>query len=286
MLPSYPLKHLYTLALAEGEGMGTAYEYYAKRLALGRWLAGRPRPASLLVAGLPEKYGASLDFLLLAGELGAAVTVVDDRPAALERLRGALAVLEESPLPLARPTCLLADLPGLAALRGRFDLALSSEVLQRLTPEERPAYIARLLALAPALALFAPNAGNPAHTGRSGLAGLRLEELRALVGDDGRPLTADRWQQTTNDGAVVGGRQPAVNSGYVDMPPFPPGITRSDAQREQATQGRFEAMVMWGLRYYAHGERVLPGAIRRRQSHIVYAFVGDGAVRTLARTGE
>ena len=90
MLAHYTIKDLYALALAEGEGMGTAYEYYAKRLALGRWLKARPRPASILVAGLPEKYGASLDFLLLAGELGAAVTVVDDRPAALDRLRGAL----------------------------------------------------------------------------------------------------------------------------------------------------------------------------------------------------
>ena len=62
--------------------------------------------------------------------------------------------------------------------------------------------------------------------------------------------------------------------GYIDMPPFPPGITRSDEQREQATQGAFEAVVMGGLRGYAHAERFLPGAIRRRQSHIVFALTG------------
>ncbi len=67
MLPTHSIKALYALALAEGEGMGTAYEYYAKRLILGRWLAERPRPASILIAGLPQKYGASLDLLLLAG---------------------------------------------------------------------------------------------------------------------------------------------------------------------------------------------------------------------------
>ena len=278
MLAHYTIKDLYALALAEGEGMGTAYEYYAKRLALGRWLKGRPRPASILIAGLPEKYGASLDFLLLAGELGAAVTVVDDRPAALDRLRGALDRPQRSSetsevwAMLPRPVCLLADLPGLAGLAGRFDLAVSSEVLQRLTAPERPAYIAALRARAAALALFAPNADNPAHTGRSGLSGLRLDELRALLADrrtptadgrqttnDQRPLTTDHWPLTTS-------------SGYIDMPPFPPGITRSGEQREQATQGRFEATVMWGLGIYVHGERLLPNAVRRRQSHIVYAL--------------
>ena len=256
MLAHYTIKALYALALAEGEGMGTAYEYYAKRLALGRWLKARPRPASILIAGLPEKYGASLDFLLLAGELGAAVTVVDDRPAALARLRQALSSSESSEAwaTLAPPSAIiLADLPRLATLSGRFDLAVSSEVLQRLAAAERPVYVAALRARADALALFAPNADNPAHTDRSGLAGLHLSELRTLLSDD-------PWQLTT---------------GYIDMPPFPPGITRSDAQREQATQGAFEAAVMGGLRVYAHGERFLPGALRRRQSHIVYALAGD-----------
>ena len=45
-------------------------------------------------------------------------------------------------------------------------------------------------------------------------------------------------------------------------------------KRQQATQGAFEAAVMGGLRVYAHGERLLPGALRRRQSHIVYALAG------------
>ncbi len=269
MLTRYTIKDLYTLALAEREGMGTAYEYYAKRLALGRWLKDRPRPASILIAGLPEKYGASLDFLLLAGELGAAVTVVDERPAALARLRGALAALDGSSLPLARPVCLLADLPRLAGLAGRFDLAMSSEVLQRLAAAERPAYVAALRGRAAALALFAPNADNPAHTNRSGLAGLRLGEMSALT-----QATADRRLPTAAGEAAVGGRPSAVVSGYIDMPPFPPGITRSDEQREQATQGAFEAVVMGGLRGYAHAERFLPGAIRRRQSHIVFALTG------------
>ena len=262
MLPTHSIKALYALALAEGEGMGTAYEYYAKRLILGRWLAERPRPASILIAGLPQKYGASLDFLLLAGELGATVTVVDERPAALARLERALGAAAGG-LPLARPAVALVALPDLPGLHGRFDLALSSEVLQRLDPAGRAAYVTALRARAAAVALFAPNADNPAHTGRSGLAGLTLAELRALL------------SETAPSPLAVGGRPSAVVSAYVDMPPFPPGITRSDEQREQATQGAFEALVMSGLRVYAHAERFLPGGLRRRQSHIVYALA-DG----------
>lgn len=254
MLSRLSIKDLYPLALAEGEGMGTAYEYYVKRRPLSVFLAGRPRPRSILIAGLPEKYGASLDFMLLATELGAAVTVVDDRPAALERLRGALDMLErlgDAP-PINRPTsALLADLETISAVSGPFDLILSSEVLQRLTPAARSSYVASLRSMSPTLALFCPNAHNEAHNSRSGLGGLSLDEMRQLTAT---------W---------------TTGVGYIDMPPFPPGITRTAEQRDEATSGRFEALVMWGLGIYARAERFVPVALRRRQSHIVYAFI-DG----------
>lgn len=254
MLARYSVKDLYPPALAEGEGMGTAYEYYVKRMALGRFLAGRPRPKSVLIAGLPQKYGASLDFMLLASELGAEVTVIDDRGSALERLRDGLAVLAkmaDAP-PINPPAAtILTDLETPALGGACFDLILSSEVLQRLTPEGRRNYVTHLRRLAPTMALFCPNAGNEAHNSRSGLGGLSLEELRALAGEGGGRVIAD----------------------YIDMPPFPPGITRSAEQRDEATSGRFEAFVMWGLGVYARAERVLPGALRRRHAHIVYAFV-------------
>jgi hypothetical protein len=272
MLANYSIKDLYALALAEGEGMGTAYEYYVKRVALRRFLDGRVQPRSILIAGLPEKYGASLDFVLLGSELGAAVTVVDDRPWAIERLRGALEVLANFPdaPPLDPPGAfVLADLDTLATINGRFDLALSSEVLQRLSQSGRQSYLGRLGQLASAAALFCPNADNQAHNSISGLAGLRLEEMRTLTTDDGRQTTERR------PSSVVRRPSSVVSSGYIDMPPFPPGITRSATQREEATSGRFEALVMWGLGRYAHVERLLPAAVRRRQSHIVYAFASD-----------
>jgi hypothetical protein len=259
MLTSFSIKSLYALALAEGEGVGTAYEYFAKRLALAGWLKRLERPARLLIAGLPEKYGSSLDFLQLAQELGASVTVVDERPFALTKLQSSLAAAQgagwlTAVSPNLIPTTSLADL---AELTDSFDLAISSEVLQRLDEADRPRYVARLGELATAVALFCPNADNPAHTNLSGLHGLTLAQLQALFPtSDQRPATS---------------HQPPA-TGYIDMPPFPPGVIRSEEQREQATSGKFEAFAMWGLGYYARAEKILPTAVRRRQSHIVYAL--------------
>lgn len=256
MLRTLSIKSLYALALAEGEGVGTAYEYFAKRLVLRRWLAGRQRPSRILIAGLPEKYGSSLDFLQLAQELGAEVTVVDERPSVLEKLQNSLAAAQkEGWLTAVAPQTIAVDtMTDLSAAVGPFDLVISSEVLQRLNPDERVGYVKQVWGMGTAVALFAPNGDNPAHTTISGLSGLRLDELKTLVSPP-HPLT------------------PSPLLGYIDMPPFPPGITRSDDQREQATSGKLEAIAMWGLGYYAHAERFLPPSIRRSQSHIVYALL-------------
>ncbi len=251
------IKDLYPLALAEGEGVGTAYEYFAKRLALRRLLGGlkeETRPCSLLIAGLPQKYGSSLDFFLLAHELGAKLTVVDERPEAIAKAQRALAAAQaQGLLTASEPTWhTTTSLPYLDGLQPSFDLVLSSEVLQRLSPAERVAFVGRLRELSTAVALFAPNAANEAHVGRSGLGGISLAEMQSLV------------------------PQAAGSVAYIDMPPFPPGIIRSEEQREQATSGRLEATAMWGLSYYARLEKFFPGRVRRAYAHIVYAFAKFG----------
>lgn len=249
MLKHTSIKSLYSLALAEGEGVGTAYEYYVKRLTLARWLRQAERPARMLVAGLPQKYGSSLDFFLLAEELGAEVTVADERRSALDKLQSSLEAARAAGwltavFPRRR---LVANLADLSELDDAFDLCISAEALQRMAAADRPRYAARLRQLATAIALFAPNADNPAHIQISGLAGLTLAEIQSLL--------------------PAGGQ-----AGYIDMPPFPPGVIRSEEQRAQATSGKLEALAMWGLGYYARAERWLPAAARRRQSHIVYAL--------------
>jgi hypothetical protein len=251
MLSNLSIKTLYGLALAEEEGVGTAYEYYAKRLVLARWLKEMSPPRKILVAGLPQKYGASLEFIQLAAELEAQVTIVDERPGALEKLQACLArAREKGWFPdLIPKTALVTDLGQMNELSEAFDLALSSEVLQRIAAGSRAGYLSGLGARAGGLAIFCPNAGNSAHTHISGLSGLSVEEL----------------------GALLTGLE--ARAGYIDMPPFPPGITRSEEQREQATSGKMESVVMFGLNYYARIERFLPQALRSRQSHIVYALL-------------
>ncbi len=249
MLSNWSIKQLYPLALAEGEGVGTAYEYYVKRLALRSWLARRPHPKSILMAGLPQRYGSSLDFFLLAEELNAALTIVDERAEGLEKAQHALAAVQATGLMLTcQPTYSQidswADLPWQETV---FDLTLSSEVLQRLQPQERKAYAAGVQRVSSSYAVFSPNKDNESHVGISGLDGLTSTEMRLL------------WPQ-------------ASRSGFIDLPPFPPGITRTEDQREQATSGRFEAFAMWGLGVYAQLEGWVPQAIRRRYAHIVYAF--------------
>ena len=183
MLKSLSIKSLYVLALAEGEGVGTAYEYFAKRLVLARWLKSCPKPQRLLVAGLPERYGSSLDFLQVTQEFGATVTIIDERPSALEKLQRSLTAAQRegwltavSPQPI--PVHHLADLREIAP---EFDLCLASEVLQRLEPTARAEYISHLRRLATNIALFAPNGGNAAHTNISGLSGVTLTEMRQLA---------------------------------------------------------------------------------------------------------
>ena len=259
-LETYSIKSLYVPALAEGEGVGTAYEYFAKRLVLARWLnrwlKKRPFPPKprLLIAGLPEKYGSSLDFMLLGEELGAEVTVLDERPFALEKLQQGLAAAQkEGWLTAVTPryqsvTRLDTHFP----VNEQYDLVLASEVLQRLEGDEQQLYVAACSRVGTAVALFAPNAENAAHANLSGLATVELDRMKTLF-----QQTADLTLQT---------------SGYIDMPPFPPGMMRTEDQREQASSGTFEAVAMWGLGYYARLEHILPTAVRRKQSHIVYGM--------------
>ena len=88
MLPHRSIKSLYPFALTEGEGLGTAYEYFVKRLNLDGRFDDLPPNPRILIAGLPEKYGSSLDFFLLATDIKAReLTVIDDRSAALEKCR-------------------------------------------------------------------------------------------------------------------------------------------------------------------------------------------------------
>ncbi|MCL4263020.1 MAG: hypothetical protein KJ069_07380 [Anaerolineae bacterium] len=253
-LPKTSIKSLYALALAEGEGVGTAYEYFAKRLVLRPWLPTIPPVKRLLITGLPEKYGSSLDYLLLAEGLGATAVIADDRPAALEKFQASWdRARQVGWLTAVQPELILVqNMAEMAGLSGPFDLAISNEVIQRLPAADRPAYVQRQGEITTAVALFCPNAANPDHAAHSGLSTLELSEL----------LTLSPAHLVTR-------------SGYIDMPPFPTGVSRSAEQRTQAESGAFEGLVMWGLGYFARLERWLPTAVRRQKSHIIYNLMSS-----------
>lgn len=252
------IKSLYAYALAEGEGVGTAYEYVAKaefirpivsKLSALAARADGAAGARVLVAGLPEKYGTSLDFAILAHRHNASLHVVDDRKDAIDRAGKGIAAVQRA----GRLLGLRVEyrrLESLAALSEmpQHDVVLSCEVLQRVPSPARADFVNALRSRAPIGALFVPNAENASHLAISGLAGFSRRELEALFG--------------------------GARSGYVDMPPFPPGIARSKEQRARASSGMAEALAMRALDLYCSGERFVPAPVKRRFAHIVCAMWG------------
>ncbi len=269
MLVRRSIHSLYPLALAEGEGVGTAYEYAAKRQILRRWFrqAGvNTLPTGpLLVAGLPEIYGSSLDYCLLALEIGRPVLIVDDEPALLHKGEQALKQAQTAGqlAGLQARYLQVADLTNLAEITVPAGWAICNEVLQRFDSAGRQAYAQQLAQMAALVTLFAPNGGNQAHVTSSGLAALHPAEMWDLI-------------------AALPGKYPA--GGFCDLPPFPPGISRSAEQRTQAQTGRGEALVMWGLDRYLRLEPWFPVSWRQQQAHIVYGFKMTGDERS--RTGK
>jgi hypothetical protein len=243
------IKTLYPYALAEGEGVGTAYEYVAKARVVAPLIAKLGRGGRILVAGLPEKYGTSLDFAILAHRAGADLHAVDDRDSAIDRAKRAVETLQSTGK-LGGLRVSFGRVKAIEALDGvgAHDLVLSCEVLQRLSVASRVAFTRAIRALAPVGAVFVPNAENASHLAISGLAGLTLADLRALFDD--------------------------AKFGYVDMPPFPPGIARSTEQRARASTGRAEAMAMGALDVYCAAEGLVPAVVKRRFAHIVWATWG------------
>jgi hypothetical protein len=240
-LPFRSIRSLCSLALAEGEGVGTAYEYFVKRSVLDPWLARLPQCNKLLVAGLPEKFGYSLDLLLVAQELNIAdVAVIDERPSALDGFRQSLVVAQtKNELTQVQPRFLLAtEIEQMNEVKDSFDLCLTFGVIQRLEGRRRCDYVKRIAELAANCAVFAPNGDHSSYE-NLGMNAPSLADFRELVGLAG-----------TLDG-----------SGYVDIPPWPPGLKQSEAQRHR----------------FAHQSQ-------KRRSHNMYAFVRrQSAARSYAK---
>jgi len=254
------IKSLYDINLIEGEGVGTAYEYYTKLNKLNKFINSIEKPSRILIAGLPEKYGLSMDFFLLGQMLGADIVVIDERSNALERAEKTLWTLKSKELlKYIKVVFLKADqlsefnsIDLIKGEKGKFDLALSSEVLQRLD-SAKETYISNLKKTAKYFAIFVPNRDNESHANLSGLKSVWLEELLNF-------FQKEHLRTTLYD------------YGYIDMPPFPPGLTRSQEKRDQAASSRFEAFLMKGLELYSHLEDIVPQSIKKQVAHIIYVM--------------
>jgi hypothetical protein len=247
----------YPLALAEGEGAGTAYEYYVKAKMLHRVMQGRPTPRRVLVGGLPEKYGLSMDFALLAQDWQAEILFLDERPARLQKFAATYDELSEKGL--LSVTCLKYRVVEDIArwdIGDKFDLVLCCEVLQRLDAKQQLSYFSQLADYAERAIIFAPNGENPKHAELSGLKTVSLAQMLNLVKQSG-------YQQ--------------IKAGLIDMPPFPPGITRSEAQRQDAASSPLQRFLFWGINVWADAEQLMPWSLKKGMAHIVYAALDTGA---------
>ena len=251
------IKSLYAINLVEGEGVGTAYEYYAKLRKLKKFVNSIPPPKKILIAGLPEKYGCSMDFFLLGNILQAETVVIDERSEALEKAEKTFHILQSKDYFVDAKVSFfkidrLTEFNNGNIWKQKFDLALCSEVLQRLDSEQK-SYLANVKKIAKNLALFAPNRGNKSHADLSGLKSIFLEELL-------------KYFQEEESKEII------YDYGYIDMPPFPPGLNRSPEKRAQAAENRLESFLMKGLEIYNICENIFPKYIKKKIAHIVYVM--------------
>lgn len=252
---TFSVASLYPIALLEGEGMGTAYEYSAKLKMLQRVVAETRSPHRLLIGGLPEDYGVDLGIALLAGRYGCQTIVADDRSLLLETFARALALPPLSHLAdqgrfemrhlstLAHPTR-SDDAP--------FDLWVTTSAVQRLDDGELAQYLTQVREKSRNAVLMVPNKANKEHLSISGLDGFFLSDLVAKCRQAGLTVR---------------------EAGYMDVPPFPPGLRRSSEAKEKAAGSSLGRVMMVGLECWIRGERFLPCFVKRRFGHIAYVFL-------------
>ena len=243
---------LYRVAVQEGQGLGTAYEYYVKHRLIRKSFERVGYPKSILIAGLPEKYGYSIDFVMLADRLNVPVVVVDDNANKMDEFARVCSAAKGSGFlsdRLNMHTVLVNDWSSVH-LGQMFDAAMSCGVLQRLPSREKEDYVNRLGQSARLVALFAPNAGNAAHAKITQLRTVSLSEMRGLMMNAGFRL---------------------IDSGYVDMPPLPPGLKWEGLRKPSASRKGVQSIALRLLALWSHTEKAL-SPLKPRGAHIVYSI--------------
>ncbi len=231
---------LYSFALAEGEGIGTAYEYFVKLKLLSKFVKNK-KIKDVLVYGLPERYGLSMDFVLFGQFNNFNITIVDDGKERIKSFEKIISNLIKKGLLLKRPRIIkLKKLNNLKSNK-RFDLLVCSEVIQRLFNKEKVDYINLVRKISNYAALFVPNKNNKMHSTLSKLNSLSLDKLKEYFN-----------------------KANILDIGYIDMPPFPPGLKKK--KRKEQINKLFSLLLMAWTRL----EILLPKIIKKRIAHICY----------------
>lgn len=151
------------------------------------------------------------------------------------------------------PTAVL----GVASKNGKvYDIAVSCEVIQQFAVGGRFTYLSDLYKMADKFIIFAPNGDNPDHARHSGLQAVTLSDLTVMAKMAG-------WN--------------VVFSGYLDMPPFPPGLTAGNLKKPKWYYWpvKFSACVF--LNAWASFEGWM-SPLKPKHAHMVFCIANKKAV--------
>lgn len=226
------LKQFYDLALIEGQGLGTAYEYLAKYRILKPCLENE----KTLIYGLPEKYGFSLDILYLLDKSGCEIHVYEDREEKIKQYSKIIEALVKKRFIQKIP--LIID-----EIKERYDLVLSSEVIQKFDNRKLQDYSMNIKKFSKKAIIFFPNGNNKAHHSLTKLRTYKPESLSNFFSGK-------------------------VELGFVDMPPFPPGLRVKSNQTHQNLKLLIPLLSSW-----LFIEQVCPRFVKKRFCHIAYLSI-------------
>jgi hypothetical protein len=242
---------LYRLAVEEGEGFGTAYEYFVKiKLLLG--LLGRNSVRRILMAGFPEKYGFSLDIFFLANLCESNLLVADTDAEKLDHAERVIRALAAKKI-LSRDNVVFRKVNNFCDLGHleKSDLSVSPLVVQRLSENERLEHIRLLLNISRSVIITVPNRDNDAHGRMTGLNAVSMQEV-----EDWKKLFLTEMSH--------------IKYGFLDMPPFPPGVKIKKTSVDR--QALWTSVGTKLLECWAAMEGWFPDSIQSRLAHMVYLF--------------
>ena len=246
----HSINDYYLPAYLEGEGVGTAYEYFAKRRIIHKYIKGKTI-RNILIVGLPEKYGYSMDFVILGDSISARITILEDRQAKIDKAKEIISELQSRKILSNNLNISFQKVDNFLNFKnaGIYDLVLTCETLQRI--ESPKDFVESYNKMSKIFIAFCPNGDNESHNTLSGLKSIPLSKLKKEV-----------FQLI-----------PVKEYGYIDFPPFPPGIKLSEEKRQNVNEGWLQGIAMRILGMYCRMEPLYPSFLKKRFAHIVYFVI-------------